>query len=822
MDFLNLLIQNGLCMSAVICLLLMLRPVAEKRFGAGARYYAWLVVLVGLLVPFRLAPPAALWTLSMPERKPPIVLETPVPVSGERLLAPRDEGPAERVRPTATSRRLTGKENGKMKAGTNESLAYTREAVIRFQMPDAYTLVLLCWTLGMAASLCIQGVRHARFFRMVRRWRGEPTPLQREVLRDEAVRLGMRRVPRMWRCACVTSPMAAGLFRPVLLMPELDLSGDELRMVVRHELTHVNRRDLWVKALTLLSLIVHWFNPLVYVMARTMALDCEMACDASVLANADVELRKRYGEAILGVIRRRRRQRVALSTSFYEGKDDMKKRFHSMLDTRVRPKGGVLIALTLAVTLLSGGVIAVAQPGGMPETAEAVSITAAQPGVNANIPEDWAAHRTPEIFGITTQELSGAFAVEEYQVPEAWSRDLTRAEWMRLFDLYYEYDRNGLRAKTPVAVKDDAYGGERFALSVPVKELAALFPMEERLANDSRSALWAPAEAAGVLPFLLLPAGREMEDEELLELIEAIDAFNLLVPYVDPWREKDSAEYNNRDMTRSEMIRYEEIYDRCLRDEAFRPSTGLSSQPNDTVYIKGYNGGGETVYHYPEGREMTDGELLMLAYESAKSRLADLAEQDYFEKNIADAVVEPAVGTREEAISRAMELLGADSANVMLPEFHDAPRYNEEKRTWTVTLLEGLPLGAGSRYYSVTLDMAAGDVLELRQTYFSGVYITSYLGEISMNRLIARPVDVTDPRWVELAREYLSRADFYTGAQLKSVYASGEINGFCVWAEYLDGMRALIQLDPVTGELKSYDLMSPEEIKENWGTVVNR
>lgn len=72
-------------------------------------------------------------------------------------------------------------------------------------------------------------------------------------------------------------------------------------------------------------------------------------------------------------------------------------------------------------------------------------------------------------------------------MPETWSRDLTRAEWMRLFDLYYEYDRNGLRAKTPVAVKDDAYGGERFALSVPVKELAALFPMEERLANDSRS-----------------------------------------------------------------------------------------------------------------------------------------------------------------------------------------------------------------------------------------------------------------------------------------------------------------------------------------------
>ena len=31
-------------------------------------------------------------------------------------------------------------------------------------------------------------------------------------------------------------------------MPDMDLSQEELRLVLRHELTHVKRRDLWGKA----------------------------------------------------------------------------------------------------------------------------------------------------------------------------------------------------------------------------------------------------------------------------------------------------------------------------------------------------------------------------------------------------------------------------------------------------------------------------------------------------------------------------------------------------------------------------------------------
>lgn len=828
MDFLNTWAQNALCMSAVICLLLLLQPLMEKRFGPGARYYAWLVVAVGLLVPFRLTPAAPLWTISTPSQKPPVVVETPAPFSGERLLGlSGDAGgtvAAQARRPAGPADAVPGPDRP---ANPSQAALRSRAGgpVVRFQYPDPYTLGVMIWLAGVAAALAIQAVRHIRFFHMAKRWRGEPDATQRAVLDEEAASLGLRRAPRLWRCACVSSPLLAGLIRPVMLMPEVDLTEDELRMVVRHELTHLKRRDLWVKALMLLSLAVHWYNPLVYVMARTMALDCEMSCDASVLANSDLSLRKRYGEAILGVIRRQRKQHIALSTYFYEGKNDMKKRFETMLDTRSRAKGGALVAFALALTLLSGGVIAVAQPAAT-DAPSGPARAASGAALNAWVPEDWMDHKTPSLFGITTKELTGAFSKEAYQTPETWSRDLTRAEWMRLFDLYYQYDRNGMRAEAPVETAGPDDTGGRFALSRTVEELAALFPMEERLTNGGYTELWTPAREAGALPFLLFPTEREMEDEELLQLIEVIDAFDVLVPYVDVWREKEPEEYNNRDMTRAEMIRYEEIYDRCLRDEAFRPAYGLSSSPDASVYIKGYNGGGEKLYHFPEDREMTDEELLAVAYESAKARLSNMAQEAYYDQKIApieEDSPDRRVGTKEEAVSRALALLDADGANVYAPDLSDPPWYNEENGTWQVTLYEGLPLGAGSRYYSVALDLATGDLTRLSQTYFSGVYLISYLGEISANRLMAMPVDAADPRWTELARGYLDRIKPYPGSNLKRVYSDDQlqVNGFSLWAEYEDGMMARIEVDPVTGELKTYSLMSRGDLRELWGNSVN-
>lgn len=814
----RLILQNTLGMSVMILVLLLGRPLLEKRFRPQLRYAAWVIVALGLLLPFGLAA-RPLLTVSAPASRSPIVVETPAPVSGERLLeattAPQPTGQeamempqnGAAVQPTP---RLTAQPVDPLYAGQKEE--------IHFQWPDAYTLGMLLWALGGAGMLAVQCIRHIRFFRRVRRWKEPPAQAEQRVLQEEAAALDLRRPVPLFRCAAVPSPMVVGLFRPLMLMPDLPLSEEELRLILRHELTHVKRHDLWGKALMLLCLTLHWFNPLVYAMARAMASDCEMSCDASVLANADLFTRKYYGEAILGVIRRQRRQQVALSTYFFEGKKNMKKRFQSMLDTTVKRKGSFALAMVLLFSVLSGNVLAVSGPVAGPAVIPAAT-------AQSDAPEGWDQHKTPALFGTNTTQHSENYTTPDTPEITAYSRPLSRAETLRLYDLYYFYDHDGLRAEEPVAVADQGYDGSAFAISAPVAEFAALIPLDKRNeAAFGAPELWADAKEAGLMPFLKFPQ-RDMNDQELLQLIEAADAFDLLVPYYDPWRQGD--EYENRSMTRQERMRYLEIVDRCENDEdgTYRPKNALTNTPNDGLYIKGYNGGGETVYHYPENREMTDEELLQMAWEMVQRRQRSMAEQRYEEDILQEMrdngdmkTVEP-VGTPDEATAIAVALLGLGELNVRQ---ETEPTYNDEKGTWYVAFQEDVPVGAPRYSYSFEVDVGTFTLREANQHYYGNTVVDSYLlGEMVHGTLpYILAADATAPRWAEVARKYLSTGCFYSKAEIASIRSDDSMNNFCVKVDYADGAKAFIFLDAETDALKGYQMITDEEIATYWQDYV--
>jgi uncharacterized membrane protein YkoI/beta-lactamase regulating signal transducer with metallopeptidase domain len=163
-------------------------------------------------------------------------------------------------------------------------------------------------------------------------------------------------------CALVESPMLIGFLRPQILLPEREINADELECVLKHEITHHERGDLWVNLLVLLSLCVHWFNPLVYLAAKSVRADCEAACDETVVAGGNPETRRQYGEAIIGFIGARNTRGPLLSTYFYEGSRSMKRRLVSIMDTgrKSRILAAACTAVILSLTLLSGSVFAAA------------------------------------------------------------------------------------------------------------------------------------------------------------------------------------------------------------------------------------------------------------------------------------------------------------------------------------------------------------------------------------------------------------------------------------------------------------------------------
>jgi beta-lactamase regulating signal transducer with metallopeptidase domain len=111
----------------------------------------------------------------------------------------------------------------------------------------------------------------------------ELDPVVRETLQS----YGGRRHIKLCTSQQVRVPTAAGLVRPVILMPHrlmLELSPAELNQVVLHELAHFRRWDDWTNLIQQVVTALLFFHPAIWWIERRLGLEREMACDDAVLA----------------------------------------------------------------------------------------------------------------------------------------------------------------------------------------------------------------------------------------------------------------------------------------------------------------------------------------------------------------------------------------------------------------------------------------------------------------------------------------------------------------------------------------------------------
>ncbi|HSV13544.1 MAG TPA: M56 family metallopeptidase [Tepidisphaeraceae bacterium] len=167
-------------------------------------------------------------------------------------------------------------------------------------------LLSFTWLAGVAlfAARAIYG--NAVFMRRLRRRPAadadEPT---RQLFRDCCNAMRLRRPPQLLMTDAITSPAVAGLFRPRVLLPvglTADLTTEQLRLVLLHELAHVRCRDVAVDWLWAAVQAMHWFNPIVWLIRPLRHADREQARDEMVLSIVGARQAECYGRTILGFV----------------------------------------------------------------------------------------------------------------------------------------------------------------------------------------------------------------------------------------------------------------------------------------------------------------------------------------------------------------------------------------------------------------------------------------------------------------------------------------------------------------------------------------
>ncbi len=83
----------------------------------------------------------------------------------------------------------------------------------------------------------------------------------------------------------VPGPLAAGLLRPIILLPESagTWTRARRRAVLAHEAAHIRRRDPAILLAAHIATAIYWFHPLCWLAAARLRAESERACDDAAL-----------------------------------------------------------------------------------------------------------------------------------------------------------------------------------------------------------------------------------------------------------------------------------------------------------------------------------------------------------------------------------------------------------------------------------------------------------------------------------------------------------------------------------------------------------
>ncbi len=311
----GLIVSLAVCsavMSAVSCLYILLSRWLKSVWSAKRRYYLWLPILIGFLTPIK--PDFGLSPIEIKVSDTPVanlsVLDTPDRISG-------------------------------------------------------FSVLFLIWLSGTAATLIYYALKQKDFRRGVERLSKPCEDCIDTMVGFIASQMGIKNARAVMLKEAAT-PMVIGFKAPTIILPESTYSTAELRLIIKHELTHFKRHDLAYKCLILFCRAVHWFNPFMRLFSRCVDRECELSCDECVIKSESYYGKKMYCESILSTVLAKKPDgslTPVLSGNFEGSKKDLRHRLEMIISPKGKRKLSAICIAVVLITILSGNIFAVESTG---------------------------------------------------------------------------------------------------------------------------------------------------------------------------------------------------------------------------------------------------------------------------------------------------------------------------------------------------------------------------------------------------------------------------------------------------------------------------
>jgi len=312
-----------------------------RRGSAAARHFVWTLGLIGALS-------LPLVSALVPAWSVPLLPGPPLAAAPPRVAQAR----APQAHTPALRRNLT--------PPAHAPRAAAEPAPAPAPIDWAARLGLL-WLAGALLVALPLAVGSTRVLLSSRRSAALDSAAWSALLHEVAGTLGLSRPVRLLRGGPGAMPMALGVFRAAVLLPEDcdEWSDERRRAVLTHELAHVQRLDCLTQALAHVACALYWFHPLAWLAARRLRVERERACDDLVLrvgaSGPD------YAQELLQLARSLRASpSAALAGVAMARPSQLEGRLLAILDPRQERRAPSRPAAAVAATLAGGLLVPVA------------------------------------------------------------------------------------------------------------------------------------------------------------------------------------------------------------------------------------------------------------------------------------------------------------------------------------------------------------------------------------------------------------------------------------------------------------------------------
>lgn len=215
-------------------------------------------------------------------------------------------------------------------------------------------ILLFIWLLGSATLLLKDVVQFIKEIKTIRKY---------VLIDDEQVKRiskeSFYRNVKIFVSPNVIEPKVTGILKPYIYLPVINISDDELCLILKHEICHIQGGDIVIKLFYFLIKDLFWWNPLTFLFQYEVENLLELKCDLAVTKKMNTQEKINYLNTILKVIKQIEQPtkknsftKSVINFVSIRSLDITKQRFKVIMEKDSQWKFGIQIIILLFIIVL--------------------------------------------------------------------------------------------------------------------------------------------------------------------------------------------------------------------------------------------------------------------------------------------------------------------------------------------------------------------------------------------------------------------------------------------------------------------------------------